>query len=627
MSNNSQWSLLKQKYFAPLFYTQFLGAFNDNLYKNALVILLAFNTAILPSGISAMIAVNISAGLFILPYFLFSAWAGELADKYEKSKLIRILKIWEIVIITLGVFSLYIESVTLMWITLFGLGIQAAFFGPLKYSILPQHLPKNDLVGGNALIESGTFIAILLGTILGGVLIQLNDGWLYLGVAAWIVAFAGYFTSRSIPIAPATDPDLKVGFNIYKQTKETIKIARKDKTVFLSILGISWFWFFGATLLAQFPSIVKDVLGANESVVTLLLAVFSIGIGVGSLFCEKMSAHKIEIGLVPFGAIGMSIFCLDFYLSLKGFTTLNNASLMQFYIAPGSTRMLLDLIGLSIFGGFFIVPLYAMIQDRSEEKTRSRIIAANNVLNAAFMVGSAIFAIVLSSIGVGINELILALVILNTLTAIYIFTLVPEFLLRFMVWIAINTFYRVRATGLEHVPVTGAGLIISNHVSFVDALIIFGSIRRPVKFVMHERFYNIPLLKYLFNAVGAIPIAGKNENEKTLNAAYEKISQALASEEMVVIFPEGKITADGNMNEFKAGIVKILERNPVVVVPSALNGLYGSVYSKDKKGLLRFLPKTFLMRKVTYDIGDPIYTNDLLVMQEKVKALLHQNNV
>lgn len=560
MENNKhgQWSLLKAKNFGPLFWTQFFGAFNDNIYKNALIFLLAFGTLVIPGKISAEVAIQISAGLFILPFFLFSAWAGEIADKNEKSQLIKYLKLWEIGVSILGAIGLIYQNVYCMWIALFGLGVQATFFGPLKYSILPQHLKDTELIGGNALIESGTFMAILCGTILGGVLISQENGWMLVAISCIITAIVGYTFSRKIPYAKAAAPDLKVNWNIIKPSIQTIKLAREVRSVFLSILGISWFWFFGATLLAQFPTIVKDVIGGKEIIVTLFLAIFSIGTGIGSLLCEKLSGKKIEIGLVPFGAFGLSFFAYQFYLNLKGFHILNHAGLEDFISATGSYSIILNLLFMSIFGGFFIVPLYALIQTRTKENVRSRIIAANNIMNALFMVISAIFAIVLFNIGLSVKELILSLAILNTVVAIYIFTIVPEFLLRFLVWILMTTVYRINKKGLSNLPEEGAAIIVCNHVSFLDGLMIFGLSPRPVKFVMHYKIFNIPFLNYLFKAGGAIPIASKNENIEILNEAYKSIEKYLDDGEIVVIFPEGKITDNGDMNEFRPGIMKIL---------------------------------------------------------------------
>ena len=628
MNHSSQWSLLGTKRFLPLFLTQFLGAFNDNIFKNALVILLAFNTALLPTGISSALAVNISAALFILPFLLFSAIAGQLADFHEKSKLIFYLKIWELGMMVLAAFSLYNKNVYLMWLCLFGLGMQAAFFGPLKYSILPQHLQEQELIGGNALIESGTFVAILAGTILGGVLISMNNGSSIIMSLIVILAVVGIFTAKKIPSAPNVQSG-KMSFNIFKQSISVIQIARQNRSVFLSILGISWFWFFGATLLSQFPLMVKDVIGADASIATLLLTVFSVGIAAGSLLCDKLSQGKVEIGLVPFGAIGLSLFGLDLFFALEAFKPLatgdmiRQVSVMQFINAAGSYRILSDLLFLSAFGGFFTVPLYALIQSRSSPEIRSRIIGANNIMNALFMISSAIFAIAMFKFGFSINQLILGTVILNTLVCIYIFTLVPEFLMRFIVWILTHTIYKIKKTGLENIPESGSAIVICNHVSFMDALIIFGSVHRPVKFVMYYKIFNIPFFKYMFNAGGAIPIASKKEDQKIFENAFIKMEKYLNDGEIVVIFPEGAITKDGELQEFKPGILKILEKNPVPVIPSYLSGLWGAMFSKKENSVWRYIPKSFFGREVVYSIGLPIEAKDveLKLLENKVLEL------
>jgi 1-acyl-sn-glycerol-3-phosphate acyltransferase len=618
MSNQehgSQWSLLGKKNFAPLFWTQFFGAFNDNLFKNALIILLAFNTALLPSGMSSVIAVNLSAGLFILPFFLFSAWAGELADSHEKSRMIQYLKILEIGIALVATAGFFFQSIYCLWLALFALGVQATFFGPLKYSILPQHLKEKELIGGNALIESGTFIAILIGTLMGGILIALHSGWQWVSALALICALTGYFVARKIPLAQAVAPDLKVGFNIWKQSVQTLKIAKEKRSVFLSILGISWFWFFGATMLAQFPTLVKNVIGAQESVVTLFLALFSIGTGVGSLLCEKMSGKKVEIGLVPFGAFGLSFFAFVLYYHLHQYHTLDNATLAMFVASSGAYMIMADLFLLSVFGGFFIVPLYALIQSRSDQQVRSRVIAANNIMNSIFMVASALFAIALVSAGFSIVSIVLALAILNTIVSIYIFTLVPEFLMRFIVWLLIHTIYSMKKDNLEALPEEGAAILVCNHVSFMDALMIFGCAPRPVKFVMYYKIFNIPFFSFMFKAVGAIPIASKNENAEVLEKAYEKMEQYLKDGEIVVIFPEGKITTTGDLNEFRPGLMKVLKNYPVPVIASALSGLWGSMFSRKDKSVWRYVPRGFFNSRVGFHVGKTFKPEEVSMQQ------------
>lgn len=628
MSQHSQFALLKTKNFLPLFITQFMGAFNDNIFKNALIILLAFNAAILPAGISPELAVNISAAVFILPFLLFSAVAGQLADFNEKSRMIRYLKIIEFFIIVIAAFSLGLKNVYLMWVALFGLGIQASFFGPLKYSILPQHLKENELVGGNALIESGTFLAILTGTILGGVLIGVSNGSFYIIGLLLVCSLVGIFSSWQIPLAKNIQNGT-VNFNIFKQTVDIIKIAKSQRSVFLSILGISWFWFLGATLLSQFPLLVKNVIGANAQVVTVLLTLFSIGIAIGSLLCEKLSQGKVEIGLVPFGAIGLTLFGLDLYFALEAFNSLSQGALNEsigasaFIASKGSYRIMFDLFFMSIFGGFFTVPLYALIQSRSLPENRSRIIGANNILNSLFMIASAAFAVACFKLGLTINQLILATIVLNTLISIYIFALVPEFLMRFIVWILTHTMYRVKKEGLDNIPDEGAALLIANHISFMDALIIFGATPRPVKFVMHYKIFNIPFFSYMFKAAGAIPIASRKENEKVFTQAFEKIESYLKNNEIVVIFPEGTITKTGDIGEFKPGILKVLANSPVPVIPTALSGLWGSMYSRKEDSIWRYIPKSFFGREVYFRVSKPVPAEqvDLLALETEVKRL------
>lgn len=631
MSEHSQFSLMKTKRFLPLFLTQFFGAFNDNVFKNALIIMLAFNASILPSGISEGLAVNISAALFILPFFLFSSIAGQLADYNEKSNLVQKLKIIELLLVALCAFSLISKNVYLMWVALFLLGAQSTFFGPIKYSILPQHLEEKELVGGNSLIEMGTFISILIGTIVGGVLISIDYGSYYICAILFTAAIIGLMSSYKIPIAnPASQGKIK--FNIFQQSVEIVKIAKQTKSVFLSILGISWFWFLGATFLAQFPLLVKDVLASHENTVTILLMIFSIGIAAGSLLCEKLSRGKIEPGLVPFGAFGMTVFGVYLYFALTSFAQQRTIfaesviSISQFISFNPSWHVMASLFLLSVCGGFFTVPLYAMIQSRSKAENRSRVIAANNIINAFFMIGSAIFAIVCFSMNISVTTLILMTIVLNAIVSIYIFTIIPEFMMRFLVWILVATMYRLKVNGSKNIPEEGSAVIIANHVSFIDALLIFGAVTRPIKFVMDYKIYNTPILNTLFKSIGTIPIASKSANEKLFNAAFEKIDEYLKEGEIVMIFPEGKITQleeFGKIEEFKPGIIKIIERTPTVVIPSALSGLSGSMFSRKDKSMWRYIPKSFFNRNVSYNIGKAIVPTEvnLQALQEKVIQL------
>jgi len=436
-NQHSQFALLRERRFWPLFVTQFLGAFNDNAYKNALLVLLTFGAASWTSMKLEVLA-NLAAGLFILPFFLFSATAGQLADKFDKARLARWVKALEILIIALAALGFWLHSLPVLLTALCLLGLQSTLFGPLKYAILPQHLRANELVGGNALVEAGTFVAILLGTLTGGLLAGLGNGIAWIVAVCFIVALVGFLASCRIPTAPAPAPELKISLNPLAETLRCIGLARRERSVFQSILGISWFWAYGALLLTQFPIYTKVVLGGDETLVTALLAVFSVGIGAGSLICEKLTRRRgkiVEPGLVPIGALGMTIFGLDLALGSPA----NVSGTLQPFtemLHQGSTwRIFFDLLMLGGFGGLYCVPLYALVQQRSQAEYRARIIAANNILNALFMVLIAVGASVLLDRGLGIPTLFLCMAVLHGVITAYIFSVVPEFLIRTMVWL------------------------------------------------------------------------------------------------------------------------------------------------------------------------------------------------
>ncbi len=584
MAEHSQFQLLRERRFAPFFWTQFLGAGNDHIYKNALVIFVAFQAATLTT-LSANDLVNIAAAVFIAPFVLFSATSGQLADKFEKSRLIRLIKLFEIAIMVLGAVGFYRRNLVLLFSALALMGVHSTLFGPVKYAILPQHLRSDELIGGNGLVEMGTFVAILLGEVVGGLVIAIKpDGPVLAGATAIAVALGGYLVSRGIPITPAVAPELKINWNPFTETGRNLRLAYGNRVVWLSMLGISWFWFYGATYLTQFATFTKDVLGGDEHVATLLLAIFSVGIGVGSLLCERLSGHKVEIGLVPFGSIGLSVFAIDLYFASRGLQPGGLAGIEHFVSVHAHWRIVADLVLLGMFGGFYIVPLYALIQERSDPAYRSRIIAANNILNALFMVASAAIALGLLKAGLSIPALFLATGLMNAVVALYIYLLVPEFLMRFLAWLLIHSVYRVDKQGLEQVPEQGACVIVCNHVSFVDPIVIAACVRRPVRFVMDHRIFAIPLLNFIFRTMRAIPIAPAKEDPVLKDRAFEEAASALKAGEIVCIFPEGKITDTGELNPFRPGLQRILEQAPVPVVPMALRGLWGSFFSRSYQG-------------------------------------------
>lgn len=615
-----QFELLLEKRFLPFFVTQFFGAFNDNVFKNALIILIAFQGAEFIDT-DADLLINIAAALFILPFFLFSATAGQWIDKYEKSKSIRIIKLCEVLIMLIAAFAFTQGYILLLVALLFLMGSQSTFFGPAKYSYIPQHLKVSELIEGNALVQMGTFVAILMGTILGGVLIAEDSGRQYVSVAIIIIACAGYISSWFIPLTPSLNKSLVINWNFFSETYRNFKFLKTNRTVFLSILGISWFWFLGATYLVQLPNYTKTTLGGNEQVVTLLLTVFTVGIGTGSLLCNWLSGKKIEIGLVPFGSIGLTLFGIDLYFSQPAVLPITIIGIKEF-LSVEYLRLMADVLLIGFFGGLYIVPLMAMVQQRSDPEHLSRVIAGNNIVNSLLMVLSAIVAIVVLSSGFSIAQLFLLVSIFNALVAIYIYSLVPEFFMRFMVWLLIHSVYHVKAKGLDKIPEKGAAVLVCNHVSFVDALIIAGCIRRPVRFVMYYKIYNLPILNFIFRTAKTIPIAGKYEDGALLNKAFDDIDEALASGDVVCIFPEGKLTADGKMNTFRDGVERIIARRAEPVIPMALQGLWGSAFSRQKSNIIYRLFKGF-KSSIGLVVGDSIAPQNVTVkmLQDKVQGL------
>ena len=582
-ANAGQFALLQQRRFAPFFWTQFAGAANDNIFKFAFTVLATYSAAQW-GGLDPKSAGAVIGGIFILPFLLFSATAGQLADKLEKSLLVRFVKNFEIAVMLLIGAGFLWNVVWCLFAGVFLMGLHSTLFGPVKYAYLPQHLTQDELTGGNGMVEMGTFVAILVGTIVGGSLVAIAGvGPHYVAATSVGVAILGRIAAGMVPDSPAPDPGLKINWNPFSETWRNLQLARTNRSVFLSVLGISWMWFFGSIFLTSFTGFAKEVLGGNEQVVTLLLAVFSVGIGGGSLLCERLSGRKVEIGLVPFGSIGMTVFAVDLWLASGSLPAASHAGLDGvggFLAVPANWRVLADLFLLAMFGGFYSVPLYALIQSRCEPSHRARIIAANNILNALFMVAASVMAAGMIAAGLTLPQLFLVTAVLNALVAIYIYTLVPEFLMRFLCWMLIHSAYRLDKQGLGHIPEEGAAVLVCNHVSFVDALIIMAASPRPIRFVMDHQIFRIPLLSFVFRTSRAIPIAPYKEDAPMLERAYDEIARALAEGDLVCIFPEGRITDNGEIYPFKPGIRRILERTPVPVVPLALRGLWGSFFSR-----------------------------------------------
>jgi len=624
----NQFALLKQRRFAPFFWTQFAGAANDNLFKFAFTVMVTYQLNV--SWLDAKMAGLVIGALFILPFLLFSATSGQLTDKYPKTQMIRAVKNLEIAIMLLAGYGFFIShvdvQVPVLLACVFLMGLHSTLFGPVKFAYLPQVLSDTELTGGNGMVEMGTFVAILLGDIVGGLLVAIPEvGHTAVGVGCVGLALVGRWVAQAIPQIPATDPSLKVNWNPFTETWRNLKLAHGNPVVFRSLLGISWMWFFGAVFLSQFPSFAKAVLHGDEQVATLLLVVFSIGIATGSLLCESLSRRLVEIGLVPLGAIGMSVFAVDLYFASRSLPPGEMLGLAAFIVHAAHWRVMADLALLSLFAGLYSVPMYALIQLRSQPTHRARIIAANNILNALFMIASSVIAGALLTSGFTIPQIFLFTGIANAVVAAYIFLLVPEYLLRFVAWMLTHCVYRFKVTGDQHIPITGAAVLACNHVSFVDAVLLMAASPRPIVFLMDHRIFQVPVLGWLFRLAKAIPIAPRAEDPKAYEAAFAAAAKVLQDGDLLGIFPEGGITKDGTLQEFKGGIMKILEMAPVPVIPMALTNLWGSYFSRIDNGTAMAKPfRRGLLNRVGLNVG-PAMAADV-VQPEALQARVAELN-
>jgi len=602
----NQFALLTQRRFAPFFWVQFLGAGNDNLFKFAFTVLVTYQLQVawLPPSLAGLVI----GALFILPFVLFSATSGQLADKLEKTVLIRFVKSLEIAIMLLASWGFLRHDVIVLLACVFLMGLHSTLFGPVKFAYLPQHLNEREITGGNGMIEMGTFVAILLGQVAGGLLIALPDvgGW-WVSAACIGVAVLGRVLAQAVPLSPATDPGLKINWNPFTETWRNLQLAHGNIVVFRSLLGISWMWFFGAVFLAQFPSFAKDVLHGDERVASMLLVVFSVGVGIGALMCEMLSRRHVEIGLVPLGAIGMSVFAVDLYFASHALPPSELQTLSQFFAQAGHLRVIADLGLLSLFVGLFSVPMYALIQLRSPDTHRARIIAANNILNALFIIVSSLGAGVLLGAGFTVPEVFLTVGLLNAVVAAYIFLLVPEYLLRFIAFVLTRCIYRFRIRGDEHIPVQGAAILVCNHVSFIDAVLLMAASPRPIRFIMDSRIFAVPVLGWLFRLAKAIPIAPHKDDPGTYELAFEQARRVLDEGDLLCIFPEGGITRDGSLGEFRGGVMKLLQTHPVPVLPMALQNLWGSFFSRAEGGAAMVKPfRRGFWSPVGLHVGAPV---------------------
>ena len=588
--SGTQFNLLATRRFLPLFLTQALGALNDNIFKNALAILIIYRIAE-GTGLNGQVLVTAAAGVFILPFFLFSATAGQMADKFEKSALIKTIKLSEVAIMGLGAVSFLISDIYLLMGVLFLMGAQSSFFGPVKYSILPDHLSDEELIGGNALVEAGTFLAILIGTIAGGLLILTDNGTQIISVMVVVLAVLGLLASLKIPKTDAPAPDLRINPNLLGETWAIINKARTDRNIFLSILGVSWFWLVGATFLSQFPALAKDVLHADETVVTLFLTVFSIGIALGSLFCNRLLKGRVTPKFVPFGALGMTLFIVDLFFACRGAPVAASAASLsgavEFLSVPSNYRILIDLLGIAICGGLFIVPLYAIVQMQSEESHRSRIIAANNIINALFIVGGALAASGLLFLELSVPTVLLLMGAVNGVVALYITKLLPDAVIKAFLFSLLKLLFRIEVRGMEHYAKLGKrAVIVVNHVSFLDPLLL--AVFLPVKpiFAVNTHIAQAWWVKPFLTLVDAFPV------DPTNPMAMKSLIKEVQKDRHCVIFPEGRITVTGALMKVFEGPGMVADKADAQLLPIRIDGAQYTPFSRLKgKIRIRLFPK------------------------------------
>jgi len=565
-------SLFTTRRFLPLFLTQFFGAFNDNMLKNAMIMLITFRMA--SSADHAQFLVTVAGGLFVLPFFLFSAMAGQLADKYDRAALTRIIKMAEIGIMLVAMAGFVMNSVAVLLVALFCMGMHSTFFGPIKYALLPQQLQPDELLSGNSHIEAGTFLAILLGTILGGLLALQANGVTWVSIALVTVAVIGYFSSRAIPATIPCDPAIQVSPHLWRETRAILAYCRKDRAIWLCIMGSSWFWFVGATLLTQFAPYVKTVLQADPVIVTLLLTVFSIGVGLGSYLCNRLLRGKVQATYVPLAALGMTLFAADLFFASQHLpaATLGDAastlhSLSSFLASVAHFRVLFDLGALAVCGGLYIVPLYAIMQERSAPEHRARVIAANNVMNALFMVVSAIVTVALFALSFTIPQLFLTVALLNGIVTIYICRLLPDAVLRTILRAVLKTLYRVEVKHIERFDEAGDRvLIVANHTSFLDAALIVAFLPEKVSFAVNTHVARAWWLRPLLSIVHALPLDPMNP------LATKSLIDLVKQDRKCMMFPEGRLTITGALMKIYEGPGMVADKSGAQLLPIRIDG-------------------------------------------------------
>ncbi|WP_336969430.1 acyl-[ACP]--phospholipid O-acyltransferase [Sphingobium aromaticiconvertens] len=575
-------SLLGKRRFAPLFVVQFLGAFNDNLLKFALLFLANFGLYHAQPDKAEMLA-TIATGLFILPYFLFSALAGQVADAWDKAKLVRAVKAAEVVIMGIALTGFWLQSVPMLLSCLFLMGLHSTLFGPVKFSILPQHLGPQEIMGGTGLIEAGTFIAILSGQLLAGVI----PPW-EAGVVAICLATLGFLISLAVPPAPTVVPGLKIERNIFKSTWHILKAARHGRGVWLSILGISWFFAIGAVLLAEFAPLVSGVLQAKQEVATFFLLIFSLSVALGSLLVNRLLGGAVSARFVPVSALALASFMIDLWLSTTAYVpTRTGAGIADFVGSAGSWRIMVDLFGIAFAGGMFIVPLYAILQTHSPREERSRTIAANNIVNAAITVVVVVIVTLMLARGESVPGVIGVMGFATLSIALISCWLLPETVIKSIVRGLLRLCYRVEVSGAENMPQVGEpAVVVVNHVSFLDGLLLAAFLPGKPTFAVHTSIARAWWIKPFLALFDAFPV------DPTNPMSAKAMVKAVREGRTLVIFPEGRITVTGALMKVFDGPGMVADKADAPIIPVRIDGAQFTAFSRLRgKVRLRRFPK------------------------------------
>jgi len=599
--------LFKDRRFLPNFIVQLCGCLNDNILKNALVILITYGVAGSLSKYNNLLVLFTNA-IFVLPFIVFASIAGQIADKYERSTLIKIIKIFEIAIIALAIYGFFTANILVLLCSICLMGIHSTFFGPIKYSVLPDHLSKDELLGANGFVEAGTFISIFIGTIIGSYYTISNNFIIY---SLIIIAGIGFIVSLTSPKSGNANRDIKINFNIIGESLKLIKYVQAKKQIYLAILGISWFWFIGAAIISQIPLLAKVTFKADENVANLFLAVFSLGVGVGSFLCSKIFEDEITVKYLFISALGISIFGIDLFfasrISSVNYEPTQLKSILVFLSKRHNWRIVIDLFFLAAIGGLYIVPLFAILQHYANPAHRSRIIAVNNLINSVFMVGSTIILSLLFYLNFSIPWIILFISLANVIVTIYIYRLIPEVkiipfpVLRKLLQFYFDLMYQVEVKGLENLKKAGSKVVvIANHISYLDPPLIATYLKEEMTFAISPDLRKIWWIRPFLRMANTLPVDPSNP------MAIKTLVKEVQNNRKVAIFPEGRISVTGSLMKIYEGPGMIADKANATILPVRIDGTQFTHFSK-----LKNILKRQIFPKITVTVLPPVKFADI----------------